>query len=72
MTNSADPDQLASKPTDLELHCLLSQGMSYSAREGLMVTKVQNYSKSMPPKVKHETEGEGIHFSGRTLFHLNI
>ena len=36
MTNSADPDQLApQKPTDLDLHCLLRQGMSCSAREGL-------------------------------------
>ena len=40
MANSADPDQLASsevlqKPTDLDLHCLLGQGMSCSAREGL-------------------------------------
>ena len=33
MTNSADPDQ---KPTDLDLHCLLRQGMSCSAREGLI------------------------------------
>ena len=32
MTNSADPDQL---PTDLDLHCLLRQGMSCSARDGL-------------------------------------
>ena len=38
MTNRADPDQLASeKPTDLDLHCLLRQGMSYLAREGLIV-----------------------------------
>ena len=29
MTNSADPDP------DLDLHCLLRQGMSCSAREGL-------------------------------------
>ena len=37
MINRADPDQLASKkkPTDLDLHCLLRQGMSCSAREGL-------------------------------------
>ena len=34
MTNSADPDQLA-EPTDLDLHCLLRQGMSCSVREGL-------------------------------------
>ena len=33
MTNSAYPDQL---PTDLDLHCLLRQGMSCSAREGLI------------------------------------
>ena len=36
MTNSADPDQLASqKPTDLDLHCLLRHGMTCSTREGL-------------------------------------
>ena len=44
MTNSVDPDQLASstqiswllkKPADLDLHCLLRQGMSCLAREGL-------------------------------------
>ena len=35
MTNSADPDQ---KPTDLDLHCLLRQGMSCLAREGLTFT----------------------------------
>ena len=34
MTNSADPDHMASS-TDLDLHCLLRQGMSCSAREGL-------------------------------------
>ena len=36
MTNSADPDQ---KPTDLDLHCLLRQGMTCSAREGLKCSK---------------------------------
>ena len=36
MTNSADPDQ---KPTDLDLHCLLKQGMSYSTREGLIISR---------------------------------
>ena len=36
MTNSADPD-LFQKPTDLDLHCLLRQCMSCSAREGLTV-----------------------------------
>ena len=34
MTNSADPDHLAS--SDLDLHYLLRQGMSCSAREGLI------------------------------------
>ena len=34
MTNSAAPDQSA-MPTDLDLHCLLRQGMSCSAREEL-------------------------------------
>ena len=37
MTNSADPDQLASSATDLDLHCLLRQSMSCSAREGISV-----------------------------------
>ena len=32
MTDSADPDQ---KPTDLDLHCLLRQGMSCSASKEL-------------------------------------
>ena len=46
MTNSADPDQLASswllqKPTDLDLHCLLRQGMSCSARDGLTTAVVK-------------------------------
>ena len=36
MTNRADPDQLVlKKPTDLDLHCLLRQGMSCSARDEL-------------------------------------
>ena len=34
MTNNADPDQFQ-KPTDLDLPCLLRQGMSCLAREGL-------------------------------------
>ena len=29
---------LLKKPTDLDLHCLLRQGMSCSAREGLSMT----------------------------------
>ena len=33
MTNSADPDQLASqKPTDLDIHCLQRQGISGFSR----------------------------------------
>ena len=40
MTNRADLDQLASSEaqTDLDLHCLLQQGLSCSAREGLTVS----------------------------------
>ena len=43
MTNSADPDQLASKkPTDLDLHCLLRQGMSCLAKEeSIMVIHIK-------------------------------
>ena len=32
MTNSAEPDQLASEPTDLDLHCLQRQGISGFSR----------------------------------------
>ena len=38
MTNSADP-----KPTDLDLHCLLRQGMSCAAREGLRRSFSDNF-----------------------------
>ena len=42
MTNSSDPDQLASS----DLHCLLRQGMSYSAREGLMLSMLgKNFTR---------------------------
>ena len=36
------------KPTDLDLHCLLRQGMSCSAREGL----ITEHSLPMTPIVK--------------------
>ena len=39
MRNSADPD--LQKPTDLDLHCLLKQGMSCSAREGLNIYSLE-------------------------------
>ena len=39
MTNSVDPDQ--KKPTDLDLHCLLKQGMTCSSREELKATFIQ-------------------------------
>ena len=49
MTNSANPDQLASwllqKPTDPDLHCLLRQGMSCLAREGLTKLNDQKCAK---------------------------
>ena len=50
MTNSADADQLAS--SDLDLHCLLRQGMSCSASEGLR-TFLQYYdpARFFLPKV---------------------
>ena len=44
MTNSADPGQ---KPTDLDLHCLLRQGMSCLAREGLIDTWRKGLKKIM-------------------------
>ena len=44
MTNSADPDQLASlkKPTDLDLHCLQRQGISELSR-----TRVNDLSQNL-------------------------
>ena len=45
MTNSADQDQLASS-TDLDLHCLLRQGMSCSAREGLKGSRSGTWKRS--------------------------
>ena len=47
MTNSADPDQLASSYV-LDLHCLLRQGMSCSAREGLRCL-IQIFLKTLYP-----------------------
>ena len=41
---SADPDQLASKPTDLELHCLQSQGISRFSRAKVKILWVKAYS----------------------------
>ena len=35
MTNSANPDQMASEPTDLNLHCFQRQGIPGSAGPGL-------------------------------------
>ena len=50
MTNSADPDQLAS--SDLDLHCLLRQDMLYSAREGLKLSLLKRGTllKDFPSK----------------------
>ena len=46
MTNNADPDQ---KPTDLDLHCLLRQSMSCSAKEGLNLSlEYVHYLKLSP------------------------
>ena len=49
MTNSVDPDQ---KPTDLDLHRLLRQGMSCSATEGL---KTQMLRSDMSQNRKKKT-----------------
>ena len=50
MANSADLDQLASKPTDLDLHCLLRQGISvFSMRRSIHsnfeICSCNNYKK---------------------------
>ena len=50
MTNSADPDQ---KPTDLDLQCLLRQGMSCSAREGLIFNRIKVKFKKRCDKLKN-------------------
>ena len=54
MANSADPDQ---KPTDLDLHCLLRQGMSYSAREGLIMYQLKSSKRVfVEPSLKTESK----------------
>ena len=52
MTNSADPDQLVQKPTDLDLHCLLRQGMSCSAKriKGYYMLKKHNFKGWLDPQ----------------------
>ena len=52
MANSADPDQLASKPTDLDLQCVPRQGMSCLAREGLNAFTVSAASRKREKKKK--------------------
>ena len=42
MANSADPDQLVSSPTDLDLHCLQRQDISGFSRT--RVNRVRLYS----------------------------
>ena len=39
MANSADPDQLAQKPTDLDLHCLQRQDISGFSRTKVNVQR---------------------------------
>ena len=48
MANSADPDQLAQKPTDLDLHCLQRQGKS-----GFSRTRVNLQNKTSDKVHKH-------------------
>ena len=54
MTNSADLDQLLlQKSTDLDLHCLLRQGMSCSAREGLICMYAANILQACSDTALH-------------------
>ena len=63
MTKSADPDSwLLKKPTDLDLHCLLRQGMSCSARERLKEVII-----FFPFKVDCFLEGVGVQESKREV-----
>ena len=50
MTNSADPDQMAQKPADLDLHCLL--------RDGLKLTR-NPVVRNRPVRRVHSTYKEG-------------
>ena len=64
MTNSADPDQLASS-TDLNLHCLLRQGMLYSARG------VKHWARLTIPAIlfgNEDIEPDHIHIAGDNVF----
>ena len=42
MANSADPDQLLQKPTDLDLHCLQGRVYLGSAGQGLILSMLNN------------------------------
>ena len=46
MGNSADPDHMAQKPTDLDLHCLQRQGISWFSRT--MVKSAHMHSHIRP------------------------
>ena len=39
--------RLLKKPTDLDLHCLLRQGMTCSAREGLKKKSVKDFMRGV-------------------------
>ena len=64
MANSADQDQLASSEAiDLDLHCLLGQGMSCSAREGLKTNLQRTTSSSFTSYMYLRVKLAGVHES---------
>ena len=71
MTNSADPDQLASspKPTDLDLCCLLRQGMSYLAREVLNERICSDGERLIPFKGRPFSGWKKINFDSCTCIY---
>ena len=69
MTNSADPDQLASseKPTNLDLHCLQKQDISRFSRTRVNSSKQQTvifsriFSKKIRLEICHASAWQTIH-----------
>ena len=61
MANSIDPDQLALKPTDLDLHCLQRQGISRFSRTRVKISVALQASKLVTCHCSNKTRYEPSH-----------
>ena len=63
---------LHQKPTDLDLHCLLRQSMSCSAREGLIKKTIQIFPKMLSSKPLKGSLYSCNHVTTEGLLHMKI